>query len=78
MSQFIWSGEENRPFQLERPCECGCDDCTMGEENGNYAGYLTGSDEQGRGFTVWIKEEKVFLYIKRKLESERALNGKLE
>lgn len=58
-SAFAWTGEKNRPLSLRRPCECGCD-----RRSGNKgAGYLTGSDAKGRGFTVWIESETVFKRI---------------
>ena len=68
-NQFVWFGEENRPLTVHRPCGCGCD--TREGIHDDYAGYISGSDEHGRGFTIWIKEECVFLFLKRKFEEEK-------
>jgi len=59
MKQFTWQGEKKRPLSLKRPCSCGCDT----REGHDGVGYLTGSDKDGDGFTVWIKEEEVFQAI---------------
>lgn len=61
MQQITWNGEKNRPVGLRRPCDCGCD-----HRNGNLGvGYLTGSDENGNGFTVWVESEAVFSAIEQ-------------
>jgi len=59
--QITWQGEQNREFQLQRPCECGCDV----REGAKGVGYLTGSDKSGKGFTVWIENEEVYQAIER-------------
>jgi len=56
MGQIVWTGEENRPFGLRRPCECGCDF----REGIKGIGYLTYSDSEGNGFTIWIETEEVY------------------
>ena len=56
VSSTAWIGEKNRPMSLRRPCECGCDR----RDGNNGVGYLTGSDANGHGFTVWIESEVVF------------------
>ena len=49
---IVWTdGERGRRLELRRPCACGCDGTAHG------VGYLTGSDPQGRGFTLWIESE---------------------
>jgi len=56
-AQFTWeNGERDRKLKLRRPCECGCDsrDGELG------VGYLSGSDEKGNGFTIWIEDEDSF------------------
>ena len=58
---IIWTGEENRELQIFRPCDCGCD--TRDGEHEDYAGYVTASDEEGNGFTFWIKDEEAFNLI---------------
>ena len=65
--QKTWNGEKNRPFELRRPCECGCD--ARGGLPG--VGYLTGSDENGNGFTVWIESEDVFTAVERLMSNTR-------
>lgn len=46
-----WKGERGRPLQFARPCSCGCD----AREGKHGAGYITGSDAEGFGFTLWVK-----------------------
>ena len=48
-----------RPFQLFRPCECGCD--FKGGVKG--VGYLNGVQD-GTGVTVWIETEEVYQGLK--------------
>lgn len=62
-TQLTWKGEKNRPLELYRPCSCGCD------QRGGYkgVGYLSGSDERGNGFTIWIQDEEVFRTFRRLL-----------
>ena len=68
--QFVWSdGEKDRPFSICRPCACGCD--TRGGHVG-WAGYVTGSDADGNGFSLWIKSEDVFERIAALLSEGRA------
>lgn len=60
--QFTWEkGEKNRPFELHRPCSCGCDE----RDGNNGVGYLTGSDKDGNGVTVWIETEEVFQSVRK-------------
>lgn len=54
--QFVWKGHESRPVGVMRPCSCGCDS----RDGYKGVGYLTGSDAQGNGFTVWIESEEVY------------------
>ncbi len=63
-NQITWVGEVNRPLTLFRPCECGCD-----LRYGNTGvGFLTASDPQGNGFTIWIESEEVFQGLAREVE----------
>ena len=63
-TEFSWQGEKNRTFDLRRPCDCGCD-----HRQGNLGvGYLTGSDSDGIGFTVWIEKEEVYQRLSVPLE----------
>ena len=59
--QIVWNGEPNRPLSLRRPCECGCD-----FRDGNHGvGYISGSDGDGIGFSIWIESETTFQIIER-------------
>lgn len=57
-----WKGEINRPLQMQRPCSCGCD--LRGGRNCG-VGYLTGSDNDGNGFTLWITDEALFQVLEK-------------
>ena len=46
-----WRGEPGRPLQFMRPCSCGCD----AREGKRCVGYITGSDADGLGFSLWVK-----------------------
>jgi hypothetical protein len=61
--EIVWTGEENRPLTLQRPCTCGCDD----RDGHKGVGYLTGSDEDGRGFSLWIESEALYQRLERTL-----------
>lgn len=57
-SRAEWTdGEQSRPLRLNRPCECGCDQ----RDGYKGVGYLTCSDENGDGLTVWILTEQAFV-----------------
>jgi hypothetical protein len=65
-ADFIWNSERNREFNVYRPCSCGtCSAVRRG------VGFLSGSDAKGRGFTVWIRDEGVFLRLQEALERFR-------
>jgi hypothetical protein len=55
--QFTWVGEKDRPLGVRRPCDCGT--CRSSQPPGA-VGLLTGSDSEGKGFTVWITDEAVY------------------
>jgi hypothetical protein len=65
--QWTWKGESNRVLNTYRPCECGCDyhDGLFG------VGYLSGSDEAGNGFTIWIQDERIFALLKAAIRRNR-------
>lgn len=58
--EFIWKGEANRQFGAYRPCKCGV--CSRDRKG---VGYLSFSDANGNGFTIWIKREKIFQRLRR-------------
>jgi hypothetical protein len=61
-AEFAWIGEKNRTLDAYRACLCGV--CSR---NCKGAGYLSSSDANGHGFTIWIQDEKVFRRIRRGL-----------
>jgi hypothetical protein len=61
---FAWVGEKNRELNVYRVCRCGvCSSSRAG------VGYLSFSDSDGNGFTIWIKEEEVFRRLRRAINS---------
>lgn len=53
----VWTGEEDRPSLMSRPCGCGsCE--AVAPEGG--VGYLSASTPEGEGFSVWIFDEAVY------------------
>lgn len=61
-SEFIWNGERNRQLSVYRPCPCGV--CS---KNHKGVGYLSSSDTNGLGFTIWIGDERVLRALRRGL-----------
>jgi hypothetical protein len=60
---FIWiNGEKNRQLSVYRPCPCAA--CS---KNCKGVGYLSFSDASGRGFTIWLEDERVFRALKSAL-----------
>jgi hypothetical protein len=64
---FWQQGERSRELAVCRPCACGCD-TRLGVPG---VGYLTGSDPDGNGFTLWIKEEAMYERLARTLRRMR-------
>lgn len=65
-TDLIWKGERNRRLAVYRPCQCNvCSKSSRG------VGYLSFSDADGNGFTVWIEDEKVFRRLKSALNLTR-------
>jgi len=66
---FAWDGERNRQLNVYRPCRCGiCLENRMG------VGYLSFSDANGRGFTIWIDDELIFRKLRNALRiTERTI-----
>jgi hypothetical protein len=54
-ADIVWNGEKNRPLDVYRACPCGV--CS---KNRKGVGYVSFSDANGRGFTIWLENEKVF------------------
>lgn len=46
----FWNGEKMRWIRVGYPCPCGCDF----RDNPDMAGYITGSDPEGNGFTITL------------------------
>lgn len=53
---LAWTGEKARPIKVYRPCDC----ATCKRDNKNQIGFLSGSDGNGVGFTIWLESEEVF------------------
>jgi len=66
-AERIWKGESNRPLGAYCPCKCGCDyrDGIFG------VGYLSASDDDGNGFTIWVEDERIFARFKAALGSAK-------
>jgi hypothetical protein len=62
----IWKGERNRQLAVYRPCQCSA--CSKSSRG---VGYLSFSDANGNGFTVWIENEMVFRRLKTALRFVR-------
>jgi hypothetical protein len=58
-----WKGEENREVGLYRPCSCGCGD--RDPETRDAVGYISGSDEKGHGFTIFLFKDADFKTLAR-------------
>jgi hypothetical protein len=58
--EILWKGEESRALVLSRPCTCGCDK----NGGGHGVGYLSGSHEDGSGFTIWIRKEAMYQILR--------------
>jgi hypothetical protein len=63
---LTWDGEKNRQLSVYRACPCGV--CSKSR---NGCGFLSCSDANGHGFTVWIENEKVFRTLRRALRHIR-------
>lgn len=62
---LTWHGAPARPLQLWRPCACGCD--TRDGRHIGWAGYLSWSNRNGDGITIWVRSEAVFRELRRRL-----------
>jgi hypothetical protein len=70
----VWeAGEANRPLGAYRVCSCG-----VCERSQNGVGYLSYSDAHGKGFTIWIQDERVFEMLEDALRNENARNLTLD
>lgn len=59
----LWSGpdtDKERPVRVQRPCPCGCDLRDGPLADGRAVGYVTGSDPQGNGFTIYLPDEATY------------------
>lgn len=63
---LVWKGERNRELNVYRVCPCGV--CW---KNRKGAGYLSFSDINGSGFTIWIEDERVFRGLRRAIRRFR-------
>ncbi len=51
---------QDRPFDLLRPCSCGCDQ----RDNPDMVGYLHAVSD-GIGFTITINDEEIYAIIEK-------------
>lgn len=63
---LVWKGERNRELNVYRTCSC----CVCWKSRKGI-GYLSFSDVNGRGFTIWIEDEQVFRRLRRALRHFR-------
>jgi hypothetical protein len=63
---IVWDGERNRQLDVYRACRCGV--CSKSRKG---VGYLSFSDASGRGFTIWIEDEKVFRRLRQAIRRFR-------
>lgn len=55
----LWKGEQDREMKFYLPCSCGCDFRGMTQKQiDKYVGYISGSDANGNGVTVWITQKE--------------------
>ena len=65
-ADIAWTGETNRQLNVYRACPC-----EVCSKNRKGVGYLSFSDVNGRGFTIWIESEKIFRNLKRAIRHSR-------
>jgi hypothetical protein len=61
-AEFSWTGERDRQQRAYRPCSCGV--CSRNRKG---VGYVSSSDSNGNGFTIWIENERIFQRLRRAL-----------
>ncbi len=54
------SADAGRDIAMSRPCSCGCGSRDGFDEG---VGNLSGSDDDGRGFTLFVYDEDVFQHL---------------
>jgi len=57
-TKITWIGEENRPLNVQRHCDCGTCTGSVNRTAPDSTGYLTWSDEEGHGGSVFVNEEQ--------------------
>lgn len=62
-----WKGDAGRAMRVQRPCECGCD-LRDGKKG---VGYITGSDKNGNGFTIWITNESLYQIMEKSFKASK-------
>lgn len=64
---YLWKGDPGRTPRVQRPCDCGCDL----RDGAKGVGYLTGSDDKGNGFSLWITDEKVYKVMEKAFQQAK-------
>ena len=57
----FWIGAEDRKIEFFDPCGCGCDT----RDNPNLLGYLSGSNDEGEGFTIRVYDEDTYKQMRK-------------
>jgi len=65
-TDLVWNGERNRQLRVYRPCPC-----NICSKNRKGVGYLSFSDTEGRGFTIWLENENVYRRLRSALRHLR-------
>jgi hypothetical protein len=62
----MWrDGEKNRAVRLYRVCPCGA--CQRGAK-GKGVGFLSGSDANGDGFSLWVRNEAEYALLRKSFD----------
>ena len=75
MKQIAWkNGEKNRPLKVRRLCECStCHAADVEIGTADCAGFLSGSDATGRGFTIYIQDNSVYAVLRALVGEQRSM-----
>lgn len=59
-SIISWVGEKGRRVDFYDPCPCGC----TTRNHPNVLGYLSGSNDEGEGFTIMVSDQETYKRIR--------------
>lgn len=70
---IFWNnGDQGRALQMYRPCDCGT--CQKEAREEGYVGYLSGSDEHGEGFTLFVYDENAYFRLYHQFGGEKPVS----